>query len=974
MPIRAIRSASELYWASLRSREPALLVLHSDSCKHCHTYLAGPVREAADDLGMQVWTARPEDLGSATSLAFPRASQGVPQTAYVHQGCVSEATLIGPHAAVDLVMAPHLLPLLTGPIPDLGAFAARIGVPYRNSLGSVRRPEDRGEAAMSRPAGAYPMAPQWGSTSVADPLQVECARVGAGEDDKLPAIAADEDARNGPPSLQHPASGAGADVQGSVATSVTLAAEDEVGSGQVYNQQEAIAMGRQAADPSSQRPKFEIVIRSRHAKQLKDKIDRILGTNFAFDGSAITQRKESSDDSHAYNMSDEDVDTMMPKPDIHKFDPDDKPKASKEPMIQVTAGMPEFEVMDFETYVKSLLGKEPGKGALKFIRNKIITLSNPDAHVKIAEQHQRPLQLLDDDLTTQLYNTLYKQTKHVYLGQGSYNVVIASNVEFGELTLGLAVKLAMPVYTRPEVRHWNNRCAHNYAEEDRKMIKAIRDTTKTSIQRLRTNVKGQHLTAQKAREVHYDAIATACVRARWTPHLMPLLGGAWVQFSAYRARAMLQERWAASTDKRRSGDSSSQTRQAREAFSIKRAAPLGGPEWNTEDPKSEGMHWPWLARVGLVRIFPQAEERLTDWLRRAKTKKCAEDKKNLAEDAVEVIFQMLHALACMDAACGEDGFVHGDIRADQILVSAAAAAPGAPIRYEIPRTDTSLRELESDEEPMLTCTRKPRIMCALNDFGFSSPAKGDTKSCESMEVRKWDDRYISPYACSRYAWLSESKTGRQIKEKRKKGPLVKGLLTKHAADFYSMLYCSKALVDSSGNDKLSTLPPNKKPEEASVDAEDHATQKHDPNQVDWTTCKTVASVFDSAMGFVQGHPQMSYANFLTSMFNWETSGASKSSASESSAKAGAEAGATKPAVFSMLPGELKRVMNTLNGAKAAASAAEQGSESKTEPSKVLSSTTFEKKVKQWTNEAVAGAASGGAASGGAATGGGGGED
>lgn len=203
MPLTAIRSASDLFWRSLRSREPALLVLHSNDCKHCHEYLEGAVREASEDLGMNIWTVRPEDMGPNLSTAFPRAFQGVPQTAYVFQGTISNATLIGPHGTHDLVMAPHLLPVLSGPVPDLAAFAASIGVPYRNSIGPITRSEDR--AVATSPAGAYSVPaegtiatfgtmetadslplfeqaghhpPQWGSLEFSSPLPV--ARVGGG--------------------------------------------------------------------------------------------------------------------------------------------------------------------------------------------------------------------------------------------------------------------------------------------------------------------------------------------------------------------------------------------------------------------------------------------------------------------------------------------------------------------------------------------------------------------------------------------------------------------------------------------------------------------------------------------------------------------------------------------------------------------------------------------------------------------------
>lgn len=53
MPFRAIRNASELFWESVRERDPVLLVLaDSDSCSHCRSLLAGPLREASKDLGM----------------------------------------------------------------------------------------------------------------------------------------------------------------------------------------------------------------------------------------------------------------------------------------------------------------------------------------------------------------------------------------------------------------------------------------------------------------------------------------------------------------------------------------------------------------------------------------------------------------------------------------------------------------------------------------------------------------------------------------------------------------------------------------------------------------------------------------------------------------------------------------------------------------------------------------------------------
>jgi len=159
MPLRAIRSASELFWESARERDPVLLVLaDSLSCLHCRRLLAGPLREAADDLGMKVWTVRPSDLGASVHMLFK--SGGVPQMAYMLQGCVSRAKLYGgAHSTHDIVMGMQLLPLLDGNIPHLPALASAIGVHYTSSLGAASFLPASGagaDAAACAPAGATP--------------------------------------------------------------------------------------------------------------------------------------------------------------------------------------------------------------------------------------------------------------------------------------------------------------------------------------------------------------------------------------------------------------------------------------------------------------------------------------------------------------------------------------------------------------------------------------------------------------------------------------------------------------------------------------------------------------------------------------------------------------------------------------------------------------------------------------------------
>jgi len=923
MPVRAIRSSTELYWASLRSRKPALLVLHADSCKHCHAYLEGPVREASEDLGMRVWTVRPDDLGAATTIAFPRASQGVPQTAYVHQGCISEATLIGPHAAVDLVMAPHLLPLLDGPIPDLGAFAARIGVPYRNSLGAVRRAEDRGPAAMSRPAGAYGVptctaseplalleAPAWGSASVAEPLrvEVEVARVGSGED-PLAAEVSDGDARSRLPSSGQPASGAGtgggrADSQadtaslpqegrggvvGSPATAATLVPGDEA---EHLNQRDAIAMHEDRdlrENPSSakeeevdekragtQQRVVEIVIRSRHAKQMKDKIDRILGFSFEFDGSAIRPKSGSGstgDGKVADTESDEDKLTRLPTVDKHKL--------IRQPIIIRAAAAehpPTFDMLKLEDYATQLkasgsCGSCSCEMLVRELRKRLITLSNPNSHMAAARQYLHPLHREDHDLTTQVFASLQKEKRQTFLGEGTYNVVLASRVQINGRLLGLAVKLAMPEYGSVVLDRWHAcySIRNQASERDRKMIAAAKSPVKDYIQSLLTQVGGQPLSSQKAREVHYDAIATVCMRAGWTPHLMPLLGGAWVQFSDSRTKLMLEERKFVRSKKPRQGDSGPQTTQTQEAFRISRATSLGYPKYSckTQVSSSPTDRWPSLARVGLVRIFPQAEERLLDWLRRT-----GKNPRQEAEDTKDIIFQVLHALTCLDAACGDVGFVHGDLKSDQILVS-AAADPKEPIhiRYEIPETDTSLRSFgyRNDGTPpkfdgkMLWCKRKPRLLCAVNDFGFSSPANDDqSKTIRHAFARK------APYACERNKWAYTAKKNPWQKRSKPEGS---GVLSKHAADFYSMLYCSLRSIGGYQEELLEFLServPAEEHKDASYDAKDHSTIS---KRVKWESLQnskpSAGEVIKDAMMHVLRNPSMSYANFMTSMFDWQ---------------------------------------------------------------------------------------------------------
>jgi hypothetical protein len=131
---------------------------------------------------------------------------------------------------------------------------------------------------------------------------------------------------------------------------------------------------------------------------------------------------------------------------------------------------------------------------------------------------------------------------------------------------------------------------------DRDMIKAIcnKENGDTPVKRLLTKCERWYYTLQKSREVYYDAIATACMRAKWTPHLMPLLGGAWVHISDLRTRQLMKEKLTGGIKNRQ------------KIFTLKRSMPLGNPS------KFKGKKWPKLMRVGLIRIFPQAEERLLD--------------------------------------------------------------------------------------------------------------------------------------------------------------------------------------------------------------------------------------------------------------------------------------------------------------------------------------------------------------------------
>lgn len=85
----------------------------------------------------------------------------------------------------------------------------------------------------------------------------------------------------------------------------------------------------------------------------------------------------------------------------------------------------------------------------------MITLSNPRTHLAAASYEVEENPLMINDITADIFFMLQNDKEQRLLGQGTYNVVIASRIQIGffsgegtsgegERMLGLAVKLAMP--------------------------------------------------------------------------------------------------------------------------------------------------------------------------------------------------------------------------------------------------------------------------------------------------------------------------------------------------------------------------------------------------------------------------------------------------------------------------------------------------------------------------------------------------
>jgi len=121
--------------------------------------------------------------------------------------------------------------------------------------------------------------------------------------------------------------------------------------------------------------------------------------------------------------------------------------------------------------------------------------------------------------------------------------VLASLLTIGDKKAAVAVKVTMPtsVYA-VELINWK------IGESSRRHMATIESRARKTItphnwQSLLTRyIDRRHgLTSQVQREVYYDVVASACVRLRWTCHLLPLMGCCWVPISDSALRDLMQE-------------------------------------------------------------------------------------------------------------------------------------------------------------------------------------------------------------------------------------------------------------------------------------------------------------------------------------------------------------------------------------------------------------------------------------------------